>query len=94
MSGDRREAKRRLLALTQRPRPPVRALNDLGVICWQDGEREEALGLFLRALQADPADRATRLNCADALRAFGHAEDAQALLCDAPPTQETWRKAA
>ena len=71
---------RQLVALTQQPRPPVRALNDLGVICWQGGEREEALGLFLRALQVDPTDRTTLLNCADALRAFGQEEDAQALL--------------
>ena len=68
-AGDRQGAKRRLLALTQQPRTPVRALNDLGVICWQDGERQEALGLFLRALELDPSDRTTLLNCADALRA-------------------------
>ena len=79
-AGDVLEARRRLQALTQQPRPPVRALNDLGVICWQSGEREEALGLFLRALQAEPTDRTTLLNCADAMRAFGQEEDAQALL--------------
>lgn len=92
--GAREEAKARLQGLAAQPRPAVRALNDLGVIFWQEGQREEALGLFLQALQVNPRDRTTILNCADALRAFGQEEEARAILSAIAVTTPAFKIAA
>jgi glycosyltransferase involved in cell wall biosynthesis/Flp pilus assembly protein TadD len=78
--GDGAGAKARLHHLLEQAPRDTRVWNDLGVIAWQEGEKTQALSHFLQALQIAPDDRATVLNCTDALHALGQPEEAALLL--------------
>ena len=78
--GDTVGAKALLHRLLEKAPTDTRVLNDLGVILWREGAAQDALQLFLQALQVDPDDRSTVLNCADALRSLDLAEEAELLL--------------
>lgn len=88
------DLKPRLHALARMFPRTARVWNDLGVRCWQDGEPADALRMFLRALQCDPADETTRLNCADVFAACGRHDDAAALRADGRACKEEHGKKA
>ncbi|BDI31138.1 hypothetical protein CCAX7_31890 [Capsulimonas corticalis] len=77
--GDLEEARRRLTEIIRLAPNNVRLLNTLGVVCWNQGETEEALKSFLAALEIDPSHRDTVLNCVEVFLAFGQHPDAEAL---------------
>lgn len=56
------------------------ALNNLGVIAWQDGLQREAADHFLRAFIAEPSNRVTLHNLVDALIVLGETEQARTFL--------------
>lgn len=78
--GDSDGAKKLLLDIAQRDPANVRALNDLGVACWHEGDAASALRWFLAALEAEPQDETTLRNCADVLAAMGQGDEARQLL--------------
>ncbi|MEO7720220.1 MAG: tetratricopeptide repeat protein [Capsulimonas sp.] len=77
--GDLEEAHVHLMEATRLAPNDVRVLNMLGVVCWSRGMPEEALRSFMTALELDPTNRDTILNCADVALAFGQNADAEAL---------------
>jgi len=78
-NGDRSNAKVQLLALTSRFGSDARLINAIGELMWSDGNTQEALQMFVAALQLDPSNRRSIANCAHVLDAFGQRSDAQAL---------------
>lgn len=58
----------------------AKALNNLGVVAWQDGDTASALDCFQRALDLDPLDGEILLNSARALGDAGQWETAVDLL--------------
>ncbi len=85
-AGDAPAARALLLTLAETGLPRVH--NNLGVLAWQDGAREDALRHFARAYESDPRDRTTVLNLADALASLGQEDDARALRDTLPPAQD------
>jgi glycosyltransferase involved in cell wall biosynthesis/Flp pilus assembly protein TadD len=77
--GDTETAKALLYDLQASHPGHPRVLNNLGVLAWQSGDKIGALRHFRDALEAAPQDRTALENCADALQALGHAEEAQRL---------------
>ncbi len=73
------DMKQRLQTLAQQHPHAARVWNNLGVLHWQDGEALPALQMFGQALRCDPADDATRLNCADIFDLIGQHDEACAL---------------
>jgi hypothetical protein len=78
-AGDRNRAKVELLAIAQRHPLDTRLINLLGRLLWTDGQTEHAVRAFLAAMQIDPLDRTTVLNCGDVMAALGQTEDARML---------------
>jgi len=77
--GDRNRAKVQLLAIAKRYPTDIRLINLLGKLLWVDGDTEHAVRAFLAAMQLDPFDRATILNCGDVMAALGQTADARLL---------------
>ncbi|MDI9571158.1 MAG: sulfotransferase [Pseudomonadota bacterium] len=70
-AGRRDEAKALLLEIIAGEPNHKEALNNLGVIHFEEGDAGKATDFFLKALSADPYDRNALLNLADALRFRG-----------------------
>ena len=58
----------------------MKLCNKSGVLAWETGRAECALEALLIALERNPKDRDTVLNCADVLKAFGNISEARMLL--------------
>jgi tetratricopeptide (TPR) repeat protein len=71
------EAMRLFQLALERDSDLEQAHNGLGVICWQRGERERAVGHFRAALRENPGYRPAVINCAEALTLSGRAEQAR-----------------
>ncbi|MDQ2686928.1 MAG: glycosyltransferase, partial [Armatimonadota bacterium] len=78
--GNSAGAKRLLLSLARNTPSNARVLNNLGVLCWHEGDSVSALRWFQQALEADPHDEATLHNCADVLAAMGQGDEARQFL--------------
>jgi Flp pilus assembly protein TadD len=78
-AGDRDRAKVQLLAIAKRYPIDLRLINLLGKLLWMDGDTEHAVRAFLAAMQIDPFDRQTVLNCGDVMAALGQTADARML---------------
>ncbi len=70
-AGRVEEAKKCLLRVLADEPSHKEALNNLGVICFEEGDAGKATEYLLQALSADPYDRDAMLNLADALRSMG-----------------------
>jgi ADP-heptose:LPS heptosyltransferase/tetratricopeptide (TPR) repeat protein len=70
------EARRHFQAALDRDSDVDLSHNDLGVICWQRGERERAIRHFRSALAENPAYRPAAINCGEALALSGRPEEA------------------
>jgi tetratricopeptide (TPR) repeat protein len=71
------EAMRHFQAALERDSDVDQAHNNLGVICWQRGDRERAFRHFRAALGENPRYRPAAINYAEALALAGRAEDAR-----------------
>ena len=69
--GRRDEAKECLLTVLGAEPSHKEALNNLGVIHYEEGDARKATDFFLKALTADPYFRDALLNLAYALRSIG-----------------------
>jgi tetratricopeptide (TPR) repeat protein len=67
-------------ALTVNPRD-VDVLNNLGVVCWHQGDTGPALNFLSRALELQPDGRDAVLNCASVLNALGNSRESR-MLCE------------
>jgi ADP-heptose:LPS heptosyltransferase/tetratricopeptide (TPR) repeat protein len=76
------EAMRLFQAAVERDSNPDQAHNNLGVICWQRGERERAVVHFRAALKENPGYRPAAINCAEALTLAGRAGEARSVYAD------------
>jgi tetratricopeptide (TPR) repeat protein len=58
----------------------VNLCNESGVRAWERGDHECAISALLMAMELNPRNRDTVLNCADVLKAFGDEEQARTML--------------
>jgi len=66
--GNQKEGKALLLALVERFPNNPKILNNIGVICWSEKDRDKAIHFLTRSLDIDPDDRLTVLNLGDVLK--------------------------
>ena len=81
-NGEREEAKSIFLKLIERWPTFSPAYNNLGVICWEAGDIQQALNYFAKALELAPNDRVVVLNCVKVLMDLQRVEDAKKLYSD------------
>ena len=77
--GNWEQAKGILVDVVNRWPTHSEALNNLAVIHWEEGETQTALEYLTKALEIDPNDRQTILNCGDIFTALNQRDDAKAI---------------
>ncbi|MHC4184364.1 MAG: glycosyltransferase, partial [Planctomycetota bacterium] len=78
--GDTGKCKSMLLDLTKKFDRHQMAINNLGVLLMNEGQQAEALKSFIKALNINPYDRNTMLNCSLALKACDRHKEAKTAL--------------
>ncbi len=89
--GDMEKAKECFDRALQRDPLNVKALNNLSVVHWTQGNTEESLGFLTRALEWDPNDKDVIINCCNIFKALGKIGDAVEIL-DAYLDRNPWEE--